>query len=804
MKKSPRNYRKGYRKRLQFEVLEQKKMLAGDVASAVVGAIDVGMAEQVEVQAAEVCSLEVEQVDTALEELLSDSIGEASVATEVGELDPRNLDLADSMDGFSGTIGPESPTETVNFTAAADGLANIVISNSFESSDLLLTATSENGTEIEVELLNGGFDSISFEVEEGEAYELTVSSTEAAAGGQFQLTVGFEEFVDQHADQAGADSTELVWENNRTELTGKFESPDDIDTFGATAPQSGEVTLELDELEEDQRLNLNVTVTDSNGAVIAEGATNEHLRITFDAVESEEFFVAISGGEGQKGDYRFSLNLEPLVSEPQGDVVVADGETSDAQDVENIPTEETIAEVNDDVTEIVDEVDTAADDVVADLVEVITGDTAEDPSAGQVIGDQTVADVDAEVTIIDEEPAGELVEEELSDVVDQIENVIADAADDVSAVVDVIEEDLSEVEVISEIEEVLDEVSDDVTAIIDVIGEEISEAEDISEVEDVLDEVSDDVAAVVDVIEEEIAEIEGIAEIEDVLHEVSDDVDAIIEEVDEAITEADDVSEIENVFEEVADDASAVVDVIEDGLSEVEAISEIEDVLDGVSDDVSAIVEEVGEELSEIEGISEVTDEIGGVVDEALTDAPSDEIEEAVDQVADELGELLGEEPEIVVDAGELANQVPQDTTPIVVDVVDSGADVVDAGENVEVIDEAFATVDEIAETTGLPDDVLVAPIEDANQVNTVFGTEDGNESIDLVQQDGENQLVDENVSQETEEEDDREFVSSFDSDSDDSDSDSLSHSHEDSHGHHRRFGFRGWLVGFWRALLHG
>ena len=198
------------------------------------------------------------------------------------------------------------------------------------------------------------------------------------------------------------------------------------------------------------------------------------------------------------------------------------------------------------------------------------------------------------------------------------------------------------------------------------------------------------------------------------------------------------------------------------------------------------------------------TDEIGGVVDEALTDAPSDEIEEAVDQVADELGELLGEEPEIVVDAGEPANQVPQDTTPIVVDVVDSGADVVDAGENVEVIDEAFATVDEIAETTGLPDDVLVAPIEDANQVNTVFGTEDGNESIDLVQQDGENQLVDENVSQETEEEDDREFVSSFDSDSDDSDSDSLSHSHEDSHGHHRRFGFRGWLIGLWRTLLHG
>ena len=134
-RESMRNYRKNNRKRLGFEALEQRKLLAGDFASGIVAAIDVGIVEEVEVQAAEVSSLEIEEVDQALQELLADEssngteielgqdlanqtgsadetslIDTAPVAAGTENLDPRNLDLTDSMDGFFGSISPESPT----------------------------------------------------------------------------------------------------------------------------------------------------------------------------------------------------------------------------------------------------------------------------------------------------------------------------------------------------------------------------------------------------------------------------------------------------------------------------------------------------------------------------------------------------------------------------------------------------------------------------------------------------------------------------------------------------------------------
>ena len=759
-----RNYRKNNRKRLGFEALEQRKLLAGDFASGIVAAIDVGIVEEVEVQAAEVSSLEIEEVDQALQELLADEssngteielgqdlanqtgsadetslIDTAPVAAGTENLDPRNLDLTDSMDGFFGSISPESPTETLNFTAAADGLANIVISNSFEESDLLLTATSAEGSEIEFELLsNDGFDSISFEVNQGEAYQLTVSSAQPDAAGQFQLTVGFEEFVDQHADQVGSESTELVWADNQTELTGKLEASGDVDTFRATAPQSGEVTLELDELEEDERLNLNVTVTDSNGEVLAEGSTNEFLRITFDATESEEFFVAVSGGQGQRGDYRFSLNLDPAATVVQ-DVAVVDDVVTESPDSDADPVEDVVAEATDDVA-AEDNVAVDADDVASELDEIITGDSGDDELESEISDD-----VAADATLIDDEPTGELVDEEVQAVVDQVEDVIAEVSDDASVIVEVIGEEVSEVETISEIEEVLDEVSDDVSAVVDVIGEEISEVESVSEIEEVLDEVSDDVSAIVDVIGEE--------------------------------------------------------------LSEVEAISEIEEALDEVSDDVSAIVDEIEEEVLEIDGISEIVDEVEEILEDGLADAPVDEIEEAVDQVVDELAGLFGHEAEVEEVVDQTADQVAEDSIPTdnVADV-DVDASEVNAIENVDNVEAEIAQAEQVAETPvgDLAGDIVVAPSEDATQADSTSDTED--ETVDLVNTDNDDGLTgDENAETEVEEDDVREFVWSFRSDAADSFFESLSEARDEFHHEHRRgFGFGGWGRRFFRALLRG
>ena len=832
MRNTSRSYRKNNRKRLGFEALEQRKLLAADFASGIVAAVDVGIAEQVEVQAAEVTSLEVEEVDQALQDLLGETLDSdaeitpeqdlasqtdfdadaeqvelAPVATDSENLDPRNLDLTDSMDGFFGTISPESPTETLNFTAAADGLANVVISNSFEGSDLLLTATSAEGSELEFELLsNDAFDSISFEVNQGETYQLTVSSAQSDGGGQFQLTVGFEEFVDQHADEAGFESTELVWADNQTELTGKLESPGDVDTFRATAPQSGEVTLELDELEEDRRLNLDVTVTDSNGAVLAEGSTNEFLRITFDATESEEFFVTVSGGQGERGDYRFSLNLGPSIPAPQDDSATEAVVTEDSPIEESDSVGETLAEASSDEPAPEDNVVSNPDDVVADLVDAVTGDAGDDELESGVSGEVAANEVDVDAVIIDEGPTGELVDDEVTEIVDQIEEVIDEVSDDISAVIDTIGEEVSEIEGVAEAEEVLEEVADEVSGIIDDIEEEISQVEGISEIEEAIDEVSDEISEIVDVIGEEVSQVEGVSEIEELLGEVSDDVTEIIDVIGEEISEAENISEVEDALAEVSDDVSVIVDTIAEEISEVEGVSEIEDVLNEVSDDVAVIVDEIAEEVSEIDGISDVVDDVSDILEDALADAPVSEVEEAVDQVVGEIEELFDNESEVDDVVGETPDQVAADSTSgeVVVDN-DVSVDEANATENVENVEDSIVQAEETSEvTTGESSgDILVAPVEDVAQTDSTLDAEGVEESVDSVDANSDSQLVDENVAEETKEEDDRKFVWSFGSDSVDSFFESLSQAQDDLHDQ-RRHGFGGWGRRLWRALLGG
>jgi len=632
MKTTSKNNRRNHRKRLGFEALEKRQLLAADLASAVVGAIDTGVAEQPQVQVAEVCSLEIEEVDQALEAALGAELevqieaelaNQNAITTEVSQaesaqsaeaesLDPRNLDLSDSIDGFVGTIGPESPTETLRFTASANGLANVVVANSFEDSSLLLTATSAEGGEIEFELLsNDGFDTISFEVNQGESYELTVASTQPEAGGQFQVTVGFEEFVDQHFDVAGANSTELVFADQRTELTGKLESPEDIDTFRATAPQGGEVTLELDELEEDRRLNLNVSVTNASGAVIAEGATNEFLRITFDVVASEEFFVAVSGGEGQEGDYRFTLNLDPSSPAPLEDSLVVDEILADG----GIAPGAEVAEVADEADEAI------VDEALENDSPLVENEPVDDATSDQA------AEFAADTTEVDEVPTSELVGEEVAEIVGEIEEVFGDA-------------------------------NGELAEIVDAISEEVSEVEGASEVEGIIDQADGDLSEIVDTISEGVSEIEGIVEIADDIGDVIEDTlaDTVVEEaVDQTI------DQVVGEFEDLPDQQPEVVEVIDANEVAHDAIQAGADTGNefALSDSVAIEqAEPISEELPSGEAVAgSFVDELVGeplvvpVEDDASADPDTDGAQELVEVVDDD--SEVGEQEVTAVDEDE-------------------------------------------------------------------------------------------------------------------------------------------------------
>ena len=170
---------KGFRTKLGFERLEGRRLLAADFACSMMTEVDVAQPEQVEVVSAEYgIEAEIDQslvdalgesetnspVDSMaatnseapqdaliedqanesvfdtqddqaelsnLETVLTDEVSlDASVEAEFN-IDPRNLDLSDGMDGFFGSISAESPSESLNFTASSDGIATVAVSSSY-------------------------------------------------------------------------------------------------------------------------------------------------------------------------------------------------------------------------------------------------------------------------------------------------------------------------------------------------------------------------------------------------------------------------------------------------------------------------------------------------------------------------------------------------------------------------------------------------------------------------------------------------------------------------------------------------
>ncbi len=322
------------RTNLRFEQLEGRRLLAADFSGCAA----------VDVEPIETCQCEVASAEFPVEsevQMAEMTAGELDPGTpnhnlvEPGSNGPQPLDLSDGMDGYFGSLNADSPTQTMEFSTAADGTATIVMASSMDAEQVSLTITDSNGQSIDA--LSGGdgpFVTTTFDAQSGETYQLTIESLDSAGDGEFQLTVGFEVFVDQHADAIGAESTELEWNDNQTELQGKLESPGDVDTFRFTSDADGEVMLQLNELVDDDRVDLDIQVLDAQGNAIATGGTNEQLQISFDVGQGEEYFVAVTAGEGQQGDYRIAMELDAVEIQPEVAAAIAEEATSTATETE--------------------------------------------------------------------------------------------------------------------------------------------------------------------------------------------------------------------------------------------------------------------------------------------------------------------------------------------------------------------------------------------------------------------------------------------------------------------------------------
>ncbi|MFK7770421.1 MAG: hypothetical protein AB8B55_24640 [Mariniblastus sp.] len=217
--------------------------------------------------------------------------------------------------GYFGVLDASSPTKTMIFTPTDTGTIDVVVTTSFGDSETVLDVVNSNGDTIvstTTEDLDG-FQKVTFDAVEGETYEVTVSSDETGEGN-FMMTVSFEETppgpVDLHANEMGESSTQLEFVDDSASMSGELEVAGDTDTFRFTAEDSGKMRISLSELLDTNATELNISIHDSSGEMIARGLTNEMVMVSFDVIADAEYFIAVEATDEQTGAYELAMDLE--------------------------------------------------------------------------------------------------------------------------------------------------------------------------------------------------------------------------------------------------------------------------------------------------------------------------------------------------------------------------------------------------------------------------------------------------------------------------------------------------------------
>lgn len=249
----------------------------------------------------------------------SETVDEFLVAEEAIESSVERLDLSDGSDGVFGTLDGNTPNKELSFIAPEDGMANIVLSDSFDSTSL--SVLNEFGEVIAstVEDQSNGFQQLSINANEGLEYFVTFDpglSEDVPSDGYFQLTVQFEPEspTDLHADEIGDDATVIDMNSGVAGVTGELEEAGDIDVFQFVAAADGEITLFSSEMMDDNGAQLDVTVYDVEGNEIAGGSTNQFVETSFQVSEEQTYFVSVNVGEEQTGAYSLEL-VQDLIAE---------------------------------------------------------------------------------------------------------------------------------------------------------------------------------------------------------------------------------------------------------------------------------------------------------------------------------------------------------------------------------------------------------------------------------------------------------------------------------------------------------
>lgn len=246
--------RKG--KALNFERLENRRLLAADLGYDVMQCCDI--------QPNEECMVAPEIAESTTQEVFVDPLAPDEGPANPDTLEPAiSLDLSDGMDGYFGTLDAENSSDTLQFTADADGMVDVVVASSFGEHSTQLTVSDAEGNLIAASSTESldGFQTLSFAAQADQTYDLTVDSADGGQGN-FQVTIGLDAATDDITDPGPTnpdtgdshedvveDTTEDVCDetmNEDTDVSDDNESDEPIDQGPAQDDSANEDPVDED------------------------------------------------------------------------------------------------------------------------------------------------------------------------------------------------------------------------------------------------------------------------------------------------------------------------------------------------------------------------------------------------------------------------------------------------------------------------------------------------------------------------------------------------------------------------------
>ena len=321
------------RKSLSFERLENRRLLAADLGCDMAQMIDVQpeveaciVAPDIAEDAANDTVFDLSDVDNVAGGAENESVAEP--AETIDEVDAQ-LDLADGMDGFFGTLNAENSSDTLSFTPSADGLVEVVVASSFGDASTQLEIRDDSGNLITASETEGldGFQTVSFAGNADQVYELKIS-TDAGVSGSFQVTVGVE--PNDSNDSSDTVDDDVLAEDGASDLDNE---PDDELELEADPSDDSELDPEadiespVDGISEDDSIAIDdPVVDDSEDSNLDEDldGNEEEFEVTEDATnETAEEEIADAADEPSDD---FAENVTDEASDDLTDNVLTDQE----------------------------------------------------------------------------------------------------------------------------------------------------------------------------------------------------------------------------------------------------------------------------------------------------------------------------------------------------------------------------------------------------------------------------------------------------------------------------------------------